>query len=198
MKKEHKANFKRALALFIALAVTASQPGFLAVAHATENTAVVTPDSSENTTEETLEEAPEEALEEAPEASQEEPLAEPEEEAAQGGAETQSLYDFETYAATPVLDATFSTIPKQYLTKDTSVVIAPDPTVKVDGVTLTKGKDYDLTYLDSNTTPGVKTLKITGKLNYTGEATTTYEIWANVSQGVANATPDDTSTVANT
>ena len=51
----------------------------------------------------------------------------------------------------------------------------PDVTVELDGVILTAGKDYDVSY-ENNVYAGTATVTITFKGNYTGTATATFEI----------------------
>jgi hypothetical protein len=70
--------------------------------------------------------------------------------------------------------ATFSTIADQTYTGS---AITPEPTVTVGNNTLTKGTDYTLAY-SGNTNVGTVTITATGTGNYTGTATTTFQIVA--------------------
>ncbi|MDO4805187.1 MAG: BspA family leucine-rich repeat surface protein [Lachnospiraceae bacterium] len=51
----------------------------------------------------------------------------------------------------------------------------PNMTVKVNGVTLTEGKDYTVRF-SNNKNPGTATITLTGKGDYTGTRTKTFEI----------------------
>lgn len=64
----------------------------------------------------------------------------------------------------------------------TGSAIAPSPSVKYGNVTLVKDKDYTLTYTN-NTNVGTATIKITGKGNYTGTTSKTF----NITQKSANS-----------
>ncbi|MGM9881767.1 MAG: MBG domain-containing protein, partial [Bacilli bacterium] len=57
----------------------------------------------------------------------------------------------------------------------TGSAITPEPTVVVNGRTLTKDTDYTVSYTD-NTNIGTATVTVTGKNNYKGTGVTTFEI----------------------
>jgi len=63
----------------------------------------------------------------------------------------------------------------------------PTVTVKVDGVTLTKGTDYSVKY-ENNVKPGTAKITVTGKGKYTGTKTKTFEIVDCVSSVVSGKT----------
>ena len=63
----------------------------------------------------------------------------------------------------------------------------PTVTVKVDGKTLTKGTDYTVKY-ENNVKPGTAKITVTGKGNYTGTKTKTFEIVDCVSSLVSGKT----------
>ncbi len=64
--------------------------------------------------------------------------------------------------------------------------ITPIPVLTFNGITLTEGVDYTLTYAD-NTNVGTATVDITGIANFTGSASTTFDI---TSIDIASATVD--------
>ncbi len=57
----------------------------------------------------------------------------------------------------------------------TGKALKPAPKVTLNGVTLTKGTDYKVTY-ENNKAAGIATVTVTGKGNYTGTATGTFKI----------------------
>lgn len=63
----------------------------------------------------------------------------------------------------------------------------PNPTVKVNGKTLTLNTDYTITWPSDTVNPGTKTATITGKGDYTGTKTFTYTITGDVSQASLSA-----------
>ncbi len=67
-----------------------------------------------------------------------------------------SLVDIADAVVEPIADQTA-----------TGKAICPEPTVTLDGTTLVKGTDYELSYAD-NVEPGTATITITGKGDYTG------------------------------
>lgn len=76
--------------------------------------------------------------------------------------------------ARDIADATVSGLSGATYTGST---IAEEPTVTVDGVTLTKDTDYTLSWSD-NVNAGTATVTVTGAGNYTGSTTATYAIMA--------------------
>lgn len=72
-------------------------------------------------------------------------------------------------------DVSISGVESSYVFEDKA--IEPKPTVKVGDVTLTEGTDYDLSYSD-NTGTGTATITINFKGNYSGTASTNFEITA--------------------
>lgn len=74
-------------------------------------------------------------------------------------------------------------------TYDDGNAIKPEPTISVNGVDLVKDTDYTLSY-SNNTNIGTATITITGKGNYTGTASTTFQIIAKpvVTKSIEGAT----------
>lgn len=64
----------------------------------------------------------------------------------------------------------------------TSYPIEPDPVVKLDGRTLVKGVDYEVSYSE-NVNEGTATLMVKGIGNCAGDAHTTFQIIANPKEG---------------
>ncbi len=84
--------------------------------------------------------------------------------------------------AVDINDATLSGIDSNYAYIGTA--ITPEPQLVLDGKTLVKDTDYTVAYSD-NTALGTATVTVTGKGNYTGVKTVTFEITA---ADVENAT----------
>lgn len=185
MKYESKTKFKRLVALALAMALTTSQisTAALAVDPDEENTVAVesvAPVAEESEVEEIMEGEEVTAIQEMSPFS-----------ALDSGISTYSSTT-DDYGRIIISqdNTTFSAIDVQNLNTSTTKVIAPLPTVKVNGTTLKKDTDYTLTYEDDNYTLGTKTIKITGMLGYTGSATTTFQVGANLNGGTLNHTPE--------
>lgn len=73
-----------------------------------------------------------------------------------------------------VNDVVFADVEKQTYTGSE---ITPEPVITYNDVTLEKGKDYELTY-ENNINVGMGTVNVTFKGNYSGTASTTFEITA--------------------
>ena len=90
-----------------------------------------------------------------------------------GNYEGERSVNFEIVARTlSNQDVSFAAIDTQ---KYTGEAITPEPTITYNGVTLEKDKDYTLSYAD-NVDVGTATINVTFIGNYTGSASTTFEI----------------------
>lgn len=90
-----------------------------------------------------------------------------------GGNCTGSTMQAFTIAPCDLSNATLTLAETKY--EYTGDAIKPEVTVVVDGKTLTKDVDYEVSY-SNNVEPGTASITITGKDNYAGSATTTFVI----------------------